>query len=44
MTIEMQKAMVVQAYGRWAPVYDLVFGPVFERGREAAIAAAKKAG
>src|SRR6516225_8666062 len=23
---------VTKAYARWAPVYDLVFGPVFERG------------
>jgi phosphatidylethanolamine/phosphatidyl-N-methylethanolamine N-methyltransferase len=31
-------------YARWAPVYDLVFGAVFERGREAAIAAAERIG
>jgi len=35
---------VTKAYARWAPVYDLVFGPVFERGREAAIAAAERVG
>ncbi len=28
-----------QAYDRWAPVYDLVFGGVFAKGRQAAIAA-----
>ena len=28
---------------RWAPVYDLVFGAVFERGRRAAIAATERA-
>ena len=33
---ELDKQMVTTAYARWAPVYDLVFGPVFERGREAA--------
>ena len=33
---------IAKAYARWAPVYDLVFGAVFERGRMAAIAAAEK--
>ena len=28
---------ITKAYARWAPVYDLVFGAVFERGRAAAI-------
>jgi phosphatidylethanolamine/phosphatidyl-N-methylethanolamine N-methyltransferase len=41
---ELDKQMVTTAYDRWAPVYDLVFGPVFERGREAAIAAAEQVG
>lgn len=36
--------MVIQAYGRWAPVYDLVFGPVFRAGRRAAIDAAESVG
>ena len=35
---------VAKAYARWAPVYDLVFGAVFERGRRAAIDAAQKLG
>ena len=35
------KHSVERAYARWAPVYDLVFGAVFERGRRAAIAAAE---
>jgi phosphatidylethanolamine/phosphatidyl-N-methylethanolamine N-methyltransferase len=35
---------VTKAYARWAPVYDLVFGAVFERGRHAAIAAAERLG
>jgi phosphatidylethanolamine/phosphatidyl-N-methylethanolamine N-methyltransferase len=34
---------VERAYARWAPVYDLVFGAVFERGRRAAIVAAERA-
>src|SRR5205807_4989618 len=32
------------AYARWAPIYDVVFGAVFERGRMAAIAAAERIG
>jgi phosphatidylethanolamine/phosphatidyl-N-methylethanolamine N-methyltransferase len=35
---------VTKAYARWAPVYDLVFGAVFERGRLAAVAAAERIG
>jgi len=35
---------IAKAYARWAPVYDLVFGAVFERGRNAAIAAAERIG
>lgn len=31
-------------YDRWAPLYDLFFGPVFQRGRRAAIDAAEKIG
>jgi phosphatidylethanolamine/phosphatidyl-N-methylethanolamine N-methyltransferase len=34
---------VANAYARWAPVYDLVFGAVFNAGRQAAIAAAERA-
>ena len=33
-----------KAYARWAPVYDLVFGALFDRGRQAAIAAAEEIG
>jgi phosphatidylethanolamine/phosphatidyl-N-methylethanolamine N-methyltransferase len=35
---------VAKAYARWAPVYDFVFGAVFERGRRAAIDAAQRVG
>ena len=35
---------ITKAYARWAPVYDLVFGAVFERGRHAAIVAAERVG
>jgi phosphatidylethanolamine/phosphatidyl-N-methylethanolamine N-methyltransferase len=38
---DFDKDTVSRAYARWAPVYDLVFGAVFEPGRRAAIAAAE---
>jgi phosphatidylethanolamine/phosphatidyl-N-methylethanolamine N-methyltransferase len=38
------KETVARAYARWAPVYDLVFGAVFERGRQAATQAAERIG
>jgi phosphatidylethanolamine/phosphatidyl-N-methylethanolamine N-methyltransferase len=41
---KLDKETVVKAYARWAPVYDVVFGPVFERGRKVAIAAAERIG
>jgi len=41
---DLDKQTVTTAYARWAPVYDLVFGAVFERGRHAAIAAAERIG
>jgi phosphatidylethanolamine/phosphatidyl-N-methylethanolamine N-methyltransferase len=41
---ELDNDMVARAYNRWAPVYDMVFGPVFERGRKAAITAAEQVG
>lgn len=43
-SIDLDKQTVTKAYDRWAPVYDLVFGAVFERGRDAAIAAAERVG
>lgn len=44
MARELDMDTVAEAYGRWAPVYDLVFGPVFRRGRRAAIEAADGVG
>jgi phosphatidylethanolamine/phosphatidyl-N-methylethanolamine N-methyltransferase len=44
MATQMSTAGVTQAYDRWAPVYDLVFGPVFRQGRRAAIDVAEKIG
>jgi len=40
----LDKETITKAYARWAPVYDLVFGAVFERGRAAAIEAAERIG
>jgi len=37
-------ATVERAYARWAPIYDVVFGAVFARGRKAATAAADRIG
>ncbi len=44
MVTELDKDAVAKAYARWAPIYDLVFGAVFERGRKASIAAAERIG
>ncbi len=44
MTVAMNSSAVAEAYGRWAPVYDLVFGPVFKRGRATAVVAAERVG
>src|SRR5215831_18835446 len=41
---DFDKASIAKAYARWAPVYDIVFGAVFDRGRRAAIAAAERIG
>ncbi len=44
MGTDIDNAKVERAYARWAPIYDLVFGAVFDRGRRAAIAAAERIG
>jgi phosphatidylethanolamine/phosphatidyl-N-methylethanolamine N-methyltransferase len=41
---ELDLVTLRKAYARWAPVYDLVFGALFDRGRRAAIAAAEQVG
>jgi phosphatidylethanolamine/phosphatidyl-N-methylethanolamine N-methyltransferase len=38
------KETVTKAYGRWAPVYDFVFGKVFAAGRTVAVEAAERIG
>src|SRR5581483_714116 len=42
--LDFDRATVEQAYDRWAPIYDLVFGGVFSKGRDAAIQATNKIG
>lgn len=44
LSTDVDKQAMEKVYGRWAPVYDLVFGAVFERGRAAAITAAERIG
>jgi len=44
MATELDEQAVAEAYARWAPIYDFVFGAVFERGRKASIAAAERIG
>lgn len=41
---EPDKATIAQAYARWAPFYDVVFGAVFRQGRRASISAAERIG
>ena len=41
---DFDRETVEQAYDRWAPVYDLVFGGVFSKGRKAAIQATNRIG
>ena len=44
MGAELNKETIAKTYARWAPIYDLVFGAIFERGRLAAIEAAERIG
>ena len=44
MAHDIDRAGVAKAYARWAPVYDIVFGAVFDSGRKATIAAADAIG
>lgn len=41
---DIDRAGVEKAYERWAPIYDLVFGKVFEQGRLSTIAEADRIG
>src|SRR6201990_3128652 len=42
--LDFDRDMIEQAYDRWAPVFDLVFGGVFSKGRQAAILATNSIG
>jgi phosphatidylethanolamine/phosphatidyl-N-methylethanolamine N-methyltransferase len=42
--LDFDREMVERAYDRWAPIYDLVFGGVFGKGRHAAIVATNSIG
>jgi len=44
MVDELEKAGIAKAYARWAPIYDLVFGAVFARGRRTSVVAAERVG
>ncbi|HEY0236145.1 MAG TPA: class I SAM-dependent methyltransferase [Afipia sp.] len=44
MANDIDRAGVARAYAAWAPVYDLVFGAVFDRGRKSTIAVADAIG
>jgi phosphatidylethanolamine/phosphatidyl-N-methylethanolamine N-methyltransferase len=44
MAAEIDIGTVAKAYARWAPIYDFVFGAVFDAGRKASIAAAERIG
>ena len=44
MPLDFDREMVGRAYDRWAPIYDLVFGGVFAKGRHAAITLTNKLG
>ncbi len=41
---DLDAATITKAYARWAPVYDLVFGAVFDKGRRSSIEAAERIG
>jgi phosphatidylethanolamine/phosphatidyl-N-methylethanolamine N-methyltransferase len=43
-TPDFDRSVVELAYDRWAPVYDLVFGGVFRKGRTAAMAVINRIG
>lgn len=44
LTATIDNEAVTRIYRSWAPVYDLVFGALFDRGRHAAIAATARIG
>src|SRR5262249_22972433 len=43
-TEPLNRDRVIKTYARWAPIYDKVFGSVFEAARRAAVAACEEIG
>src|SRR5262252_10788365 len=41
---DIDRERVAKAYERWAPIYDLVFGKVFNQGRQSTIVEADRIG
>ena len=44
MAFALNNETVTKTYGRWAPIYDVVFGAIFDRARQAAVAASEEVG
>jgi phosphatidylethanolamine/phosphatidyl-N-methylethanolamine N-methyltransferase len=44
MARQLSRNSVIKTYARWAPVYDMVFGSVFENARRMAVAASERVG
>ena len=44
MPTELSRNAVIKTYARWAPVYDVVFGSVFENARRMAVEASERVG
>ena len=44
MGTELSRSAVLKTYARWAPVYDVVFGSVFENARRMAVEASERVG
>jgi len=44
MGTELSRNAVIKTYARWAPVYDVVFGSVFENARRMAVEASERVG
>jgi phosphatidylethanolamine/phosphatidyl-N-methylethanolamine N-methyltransferase len=44
MATELSRNAVIKTYARWAPVYDVVFGSVFENARRLAVEASERVG
>jgi phosphatidylethanolamine/phosphatidyl-N-methylethanolamine N-methyltransferase len=44
MEMELSRTGIIKTYARWAPVYDVVFGSVFENARRMAVEASERVG